>query len=496
MSLRLDAPRVRALQSQIVVNRSDSVLLRCSIDSNPSPHEIVWLKNQTQLLRQTQLTDLRLERVERNDSGLYTCLAFTRFHNNITSNGSSTIEVIVQSRPVIETTYSKLAAEIDQAVTLTCRVSGQPMPNIYWKFQERIISCDEITDDVCYLRLSRMKQTDFGSYRCIAENLLGREEWIYTIVSRGEWSQSSRSFLEGELLVLGKPETPTDIEVSDISASSFRIRFAPSFDGGNGSQRFIVHVTDLHNASSLKQELPLDTYQSTITGRSNTAHLIEELISFVSQGLNESTVYLVRMQAMNPYGESPWSIPITALTIESVLTSDGRISSPVIDFQLFLSDLPQLHVVSYHPKDASLHFDYLPGSSRSKAMNEEQLCLNVRQSNDGKFYQPGNSCLPFVHRRAPWKMQEDFLYLKLSICSKKHRDICGSEIEMKEGNNDSNLLRHCPLSSSRNAKSHIHRDARGDCCHLLFPHPGDQSHFGCSLLSDEKSSFYNQRKQM
>ena len=195
-------------------------------------------------------------------------MAFNRFHNNITSNGSSAIELIVQSRPVIETTYSKLAAEIDQAVTLTCRVSGQPMPNIYWKFQERIISCDEITDETCYLRLPRMKPTDFGSYRCIAENLLGREEWVYTVVSRGENSSfSSKLFREGEMIVSGKPETPTDIEVSDMTASSFQIRFAPSFDGGNGSQRFLVQVTDLHNSSSMKQELPPDTYQYTIKGK-------------------------------------------------------------------------------------------------------------------------------------------------------------------------------------------------------------------------------------
>ena len=197
-------------------------------------------------------------------------MAFNRFHNNITSNGSSAIELIVQSRPVIETTYSKLAAEIDQAVTLACRVSGQPMPNIYWKLQERIISCDEITDETCYLRLPRMRPTDFGSYRCIAENLLGREEWVYTIVSRGENSSPPKSelFREVELLVSGKPETPTDIEVSDMTASSFQIRFAPSFDGGNGSQRFFVQVTDLHNSSSMKQELPPNTYQHTIKGKS------------------------------------------------------------------------------------------------------------------------------------------------------------------------------------------------------------------------------------
>jgi roundabout axon guidance receptor 1 len=173
-------------ESRIIVNRSDSVALRCFVDSNPLPYEIIWLKNGYEIFRENQLSDLRIDRVERNDSGLYTCMMYNRFYNNQTTNGSNTIELIVQSRPIIETTYSKIAAEIDQPITLTCRVSGQPKPNIIWKYNERIIPCDEIGDDICHLRFAKITNQDFGTYRCIAENLLGKEEWIYTIVSRGK----------------------------------------------------------------------------------------------------------------------------------------------------------------------------------------------------------------------------------------------------------------------------------------------------------------------
>lgn len=129
--------------------------------------------------------DLRIDQVERNDSGLYKCTVYNRFYNNQTTNGSSTIELIVQSRPIIETTYSKIATEIGQSITLTCRVIGQPKPNIIWKYDEKIIPCDEIINDTCYLRFTKITKKDFGAYRCIAENLLGAEEWTYTIVSRG-----------------------------------------------------------------------------------------------------------------------------------------------------------------------------------------------------------------------------------------------------------------------------------------------------------------------
>ena len=181
----LDAPRVRALESRIVVNRSDSAILRCYVDANPSPYQIVWFKNGYEIFRQNQLSDLRIDRVERNDSGQYTCVVYNRLQNNTTRNGSSTMELIVQSRPILETTYSKIAAEIGQTITLTCRVSGQPRPNLIWKRNEQTIPCDEVVDDKCYLRFMKITEKDFGSYRCIAENLLGKEEWTYTIVSRG-----------------------------------------------------------------------------------------------------------------------------------------------------------------------------------------------------------------------------------------------------------------------------------------------------------------------
>jgi hypothetical protein len=169
----------------MIVNRSDSVVLRCTFDANPLPYEIKWFKNNSEISPVNQLNDFRIDRVERNDSGLYTCIAYNRFHNNQINNGSRTIELIVQSRPIIETTYSKIAAEIGQSIVLTCRVIGQPKANIIWKYHDQILQCDEIVNDICYLRFSKITKKDFGMYQCIAENLLGKEEWTYYIVSRG-----------------------------------------------------------------------------------------------------------------------------------------------------------------------------------------------------------------------------------------------------------------------------------------------------------------------
>ena len=105
-----------------------------------------------------------------------------------------------------------------------------------------------------------------------------------------------------------------------------------------------------------------------------------------------------------------------------------------IEHFLFSSlDLPQLHAISYHPKEQTLTFDYLPLSSLSKWLSDDQLCLNIRHSTDGKLYQKAETCLSIVQRRVRWQIVEQFPYLKLSICSKKRSYVCGSEVEMKEG---------------------------------------------------------------
>ena len=90
-------------------------------------------------------------------------------------------------------------------------------------------------------------------------------------------------------------------------------------------------------------------------------------------------------------------------------------------------------MISYNSKEKSLHFDYLPDDERFRRIRNEQLCLHIRQSTDGNLYQAVHQCLSIENNRVPWSMQKEFPFLKLAICSKKNREICGQEIEMKDG---------------------------------------------------------------
>jgi hypothetical protein len=76
---------------------------------------------------------------------------------------------------------------------------------------------------------------------------------------------------------------------------------------------------------------------------------------------------------------------------------------------------------------------YFPGDDRLIKLNNDQSCLNIRQSMDGNIYQSNNQCLSIHNNRVKYLINKSYPYLRLSICSKKHRNICGQEIEMKEG---------------------------------------------------------------
>ncbi|CAF1063059.1 unnamed protein product [Didymodactylos carnosus] len=384
------APRVRSIDKILKVNRSDQVKLRCSIKSYPNAHEIIWYKDKIEISRykidNDDKIEYRIDRVERNDTGNYTCMAINRISLNkqqqqqqryFDLNGSAIIELIVYSRPVMETTYSKIASEIGQSVKLICSVKGQPTPSIFWKHNGKTLNCEENTNDYCKLSLNYVTTKDFGDYKCIAENLLGKEEWTYTLVSKG------------------KPEPPYDIQIDKITHSSFKIRFKPGFDGGD-YQSFILQI---NNSLS---DIPNNTFEYTV------------------DDLTDSTTYIFRIKSQNSYGVSEWSPEIIIKTSELLILPD---------------DLPTLRSLSYDSSRKFLHFDYYPGYK----ISEKQLCLRINQSTDGKTFDTGNlhsSCLDIVHNRVNYIMNKDYSHLKLAVCLREKSMICGNGIEMKHDERD------------------------------------------------------------
>ena len=101
-------------------------------------------------------------------------------------------------------------------------------------------------------------------------------------------------------------------------------------------------------------------------------------------------------------------------------------------FLIYKLDLPRLYDVSYDSREYYLHLKYSPGDERLTKLNNQPLCLNIRQSKDGNIYELNDRCLLIDSDRVKWIFKQSFSHLKLSICSKKNRHICGEEIDMKQ----------------------------------------------------------------
>jgi hypothetical protein len=72
--------------------------------------------------------------------------------------------------------------------------------------------------------------------------------------------------------LLGKPETPHDVRVNQVTSSSFKLQFSPSFDGGGGPQRFLIEVI-LHdrnktlNTTIINEQVPFNSYEYTVKSK-------------------------------------------------------------------------------------------------------------------------------------------------------------------------------------------------------------------------------------
>lgn len=118
-----------------------------------------------------------------------------------------------------------------------------------------------------------------------------------------------------------------------MTSSSFKVQFSPSFDGGAGPQHFFLEVTlndrnKTINSTIINQQLPFNTYEYTVKGNSSFSLVKIKTkifnVKIFRLDLNESSLYLFRLKAINIYGESPWSTDETVQTLESIVTADGK----------------------------------------------------------------------------------------------------------------------------------------------------------------------------
>ncbi|XP_035996829.1 hemicentin-1 isoform X1 [Fundulus heteroclitus] len=175
-------PYFTQLLADVALNKGERLVLTCGAGGIPQP-TIRWTLNNKMIpVHYGQInghSELVIERVSKEDSGTYTCVAENRV-GTIKSLGF----VYVKEPPVIDgDLHSKRIEPLGGNAVLNCEVRGDPLPTIQWskngvnvQINSRIRQLDNGS-----LAIYGTVSEDAGSYMCVATNDAGVLERSVTL---------------------------------------------------------------------------------------------------------------------------------------------------------------------------------------------------------------------------------------------------------------------------------------------------------------------------
>nr|XP_054921394.1 lachesin-like [Dermacentor andersoni] len=204
---------VEESSSDVVVREGSNVTLTCKARGYPRP-AITWRREdnepiplgswkngkKTQTLVQTYEGEfLTVTRVSRVHMGAYLCIA----NNNVPSPVSRRIMLHVHFPPVIWIPLQLVGAPQRANVTLDCHSEAYPPAVNYWAKDTHKIFLDNDKYSLSVrkggykahmqLTVRQLRERDFGTYRCLSENLLGSTEGSVKLYELSPHSRQQQS---------------------------------------------------------------------------------------------------------------------------------------------------------------------------------------------------------------------------------------------------------------------------------------------------------------
>ncbi|XP_023266302.1 neural cell adhesion molecule 1-like [Seriola lalandi dorsalis] len=143
--------------------------------------EILLLCKEGERVRQLTDNTLRIEKVTREDAGLYDCQAYIRGRN---INQKLPVSVVVNAPPKVhlKEEVKKVIAGSETNVSLLCLVDGLPTPNITWTMPVAFDpSRHQFNSDRSQLTIHSVARGDYGEYVCTASNKIAEDSATITL---------------------------------------------------------------------------------------------------------------------------------------------------------------------------------------------------------------------------------------------------------------------------------------------------------------------------
>lgn len=189
----------------------------------------------------------------------------------------------------------KFASDAGESAKITCRASASPLAKFTWaragspinanttgKYFTTYRQIDALVSESTLI-ITHVSSSDYGNYECVARNDLGFA------------TNSPR------LEVTSAPDTPTLLEVANVTHESVTLQWTPGFDGGMKAS-YRIRYREINDVGYKYEDvLPHNVSQYTV------------------KGLELSTGYVFSIMAMNKLGNSKYMPDIVSAKTSSKL---------------------------------------------------------------------------------------------------------------------------------------------------------------------------------
>ncbi|XP_046881046.1 neurofascin homolog (chicken) a isoform X2 [Hypomesus transpacificus] len=273
------APRMLGPKNQLIkVIEAKHIFLDCPFFGSPQP-QLRWFKNgQGSGLdgghyRVYVNGSLEIKHVRPEDQGTYTCVV-----SNFLGKEENQVRLEVKDPTRIVRAPERQQVVRGSQVRLDCKVSSDPSlrATVTWLKDNKPLTLDwRVKREEEYLSILDVQNSDEGTYTCSVKTDLDQD------------SSSAR------LIVLGCPDPPKDLELSDLAASSVRLTWIPGEDNNSPITEYLVQFEE-------------DRWEP---GRWQNLSVYEGKLNSVTLQLSPYLNYQFRVLAINAVGPSTPSLP-------------------------------------------------------------------------------------------------------------------------------------------------------------------------------------------